>query len=121
MTQYQAGTRFEHMVRKHLEEEGYWCTRSAGSKTKVDLVAIKISQLLLVQCKRDGRCSPAERAAIVALAALLPTIAVPVLAWKKIGSSTILLDRLTGLGPKDREPFTTDEMITGEVETGLPP
>jgi Holliday junction resolvase len=112
MTRYQDGTRFEHVVRKQLEEDGYWCTRSAGSKTKVDLVAIKPGQVLLVQCKRDGRCAPAERAAIVSLAQCLPLVAVPVLAWKHVGSTAILLDRITGLGPKDRAPFVTDEVGT---------
>jgi Holliday junction resolvase len=112
VTRYRDGTRFENVVRKRLEEDRYWCTRSAGSKTKVDLVAIKPGQVLLVQCKRDGRCSPAERAAIVLLAECLPMVAVPVLAWKRVGSTTILLDRITGLGPKDRASFTTDEVIS---------
>ena len=111
MTRYQDGTRFEHVVRHYLEQEGYWCTRSAGSKTKIDLVAIKVGQILLVQCKRDGKCSPAERVAIVALAACLPSVAVPVLAWKRLRDATVLLDRLTGIGPKNRTPFTTDQII----------
>lgn len=62
MTGYAVGTRFEHKVRDHLHENGYEVVRAAGSKggTKADLIAFKPGQLLLIQCKRDGKLSAAE-------------------------------------------------------------
>jgi Holliday junction resolvase len=110
MTPYQDGVRFEHATRNHLVTEGYWVTRAAGSKTKVDLIGIKSAQLLLVQCKKSGVLPPAERAALLALAALLPGVAIPVVAWKRPRSTEVHLDRLTGAGPRDRVSFLTDEV-----------
>ena len=52
--QYQRGTALENRVRKRLEEAGYFVIRSAGSKTPVDLCAIKHGQVVFVQCKRSG-------------------------------------------------------------------
>lgn len=69
MTRYNNGRAFEHRVRKLLEEAGYYCTRSAGSKGVADLWAAEktggvefvrmdgqastFARLLLVQCKRE--------------------------------------------------------------------
>jgi Holliday junction resolvase len=110
MTRYQDGQRFEYSTRNHLASEGYWVTRAAASKTAVDLIAMKSGQLLLVQCKRNGVLPPVERAALLGLAALLPSVAVPVVAWKLPGSTKVHLARLTGVGPRDRVPFLTDEV-----------
>jgi Holliday junction resolvase len=54
VTNYAAGTRVEHLVRHHLESEGYIVTRSAGSKGWIDLAARKPGQLLDVQVKRGA-------------------------------------------------------------------
>ena len=51
MNHYRRGADFERAVRAHLQDNGYECIRSAGSKTKVDLIAIKTGELLLIQCK----------------------------------------------------------------------
>jgi Holliday junction resolvase len=109
MTNYDNGRRFEWAVRDHLARDGYDVFRSAGSKTKVDMTAVKTGQLLFVQCKRDGKISPAERVKLLQLAALIDC-AVPVLAWKTVGDSTVHLAELTGPGPKDRRPFHTDQV-----------
>jgi Holliday junction resolvase len=106
MSHYRTGRDFEHRVRDLLERNGYLVLRSAGSKTKIDLACFKPGEALFVQCKRDGRISPAERASIVEAAAWID--AVPVVAYKHIGSSAIHLARLTGVGPKDREPWLVD-------------
>ncbi len=58
--QYQRGTAFENRVRKRLEASGYFVIRSAGSKTPVDLCAIKRGQVLFVQCKHGGNLPAAE-------------------------------------------------------------
>jgi hypothetical protein len=75
---YRSGVDFERAVRANLRLNGFEVVRSAGSKTKVDLVAFKQGELLFVQCKRSGRVGPAERTALLALAELVD--AVPVVA-----------------------------------------
>ena len=113
MSRYRNGRDFEYRTRDHFRDDGYDVIRSAGSKTKVDLVAIKPGQLLFVQCKRDGRCSPAERHTLIRLAWSVG--AIPVLAHlgPRVGNQAapFLLRQLTGPGPRDWEPFTTDEVI----------
>jgi Holliday junction resolvase len=75
---YARGRALEHRVRTHLREQGYEVLRTAGSKSKVDLVALKTGQLLFVQCKRSGALPPAEWNALWDLARMVG--AVPVLA-----------------------------------------
>lgn len=76
MSAYRSGADFERAVRFDLRDNGYEVIRSAGSKTKVDLVAFKQGELLFVQCKRSGRIGPADRAALLGLAALVNAIPV---------------------------------------------
>jgi Holliday junction resolvase len=108
MAQYHRGRDFEHAVRAKLVADGYDVIRSAGSKTKIDLVAFKTSQVLLIQCKVDGHCSPAERLALLRVASLLPNYSVPLIGWKQRGVSQPFFWRLTGTGPHEREPWTPD-------------
>lgn len=75
---YHRGRDLEHRVRKALREQGYEVLRTAGSKSKVDLVAIKPGQMLFVQCKRSGALPPAEWNALFDIAAAAG--AMPVLA-----------------------------------------
>lgn len=65
---YGAGVRFERVVRRYLEDNGYVCTRAASSKGKLDLIALKPNELLFIQAKRDGACGPAEWDRVVELA-----------------------------------------------------
>lgn len=65
---YRRGADFERTVKKYLEDAGWSCFRSAGSHSPVDLVALRDGAVLLVQCKTDGRISPAEREQLVLLA-----------------------------------------------------
>lgn len=64
---YQAGRRFEYRVKKHLEKNGWFVVRSAGSKGAFDLVAIKHcsttvgSDVALIQCKYGSKPSKKER------------------------------------------------------------
>lgn len=62
MSHYAVGTRFEHKIRDDLTENGFEVIRAAGSKgsSKVDLVALKPGQLLLIQAKRSGVLGPDE-------------------------------------------------------------
>lgn len=105
---YRDGHRFELAIIDDLRSEGYQTIRAAGSKGKIDILAYKPGQTLAIQAKRNGKIPPAERAAVYELAAILG--AVPIVAWKQRGTRRPLYDRLTGTGPKDRLPFTTDDL-----------
>jgi hypothetical protein len=73
--------------------------RAAASKTVVDL-AVKSNQLLLIQCKHPGVLSPTNRAALLALAALLgawPFGSVPV-------RSGVHFDHFDGCQPTGSSP-----------------
>ena len=100
---YRGGADFEREVRAALVADGYDVMRSAGSKTKVDLLAFKPGQALVIQAKRDGRISPLERREVRRIAALIPG-GVPLL----VGRPGITYHRLTGDGPRDREPWTPE-------------
>ncbi len=95
-TPYRTGRDFEYKVRTYLQDNGYSVIRSAGSKTKVDLVAIKPGQILFVQCKRGGVLPAAEWDEILTLAG--HARAVPVLAQYGGRGRGIVLTEL--LGPK---------------------
>lgn len=106
MSHYRAGRDFEHAVRTALIADGYDVIRSAGSKTKVDLAAFKPGQAVFVQCKRDGKISPAERTELLRVASHIG--AVPVVAWKQTGRAAIHYWQLTGPGPQERTEWATD-------------
>ena len=82
MTHYRAGTRVEHLVRDDLTANGYEVVRAAQSRGTADLIAIKDGQVLLVNCKRRSTPTPAERAALLELAACLPGVGLPIVATK---------------------------------------
>lgn len=66
----QRGDYHERQTKAALEAMGYVVTRSAGSLGPYDLIAVRRqSTTLLVSCKLNGRIDPAERAAIVDVAA----------------------------------------------------
>ncbi|WP_033307385.1 restriction endonuclease [Streptomyces iakyrus] len=112
---YARGRDLEHRVRAHLREEGYEVLRTAGSKSKVDLVAIKPGQILLVQCKRSGALPPAEWNALWDLAQMIG--AVPVLAEQLARGRKYW--RLTGRKdqPGRRQPYT--ELTLDELAAGV--
>jgi Holliday junction resolvase-like predicted endonuclease len=58
---YRQGVMFEYEVRNWLEEKGWLVIRSAGSKSPIDLVAVRQNQTLLVQCKKGTKPPRAER------------------------------------------------------------
>jgi Holliday junction resolvase len=74
-TNYERGRAFEYRVRDELYKRGVVAVvRSAGSKTKVDLVALwpfdwkGDAHVYLVQCKRDGKLPTAEREELLRIA-----------------------------------------------------
>ena len=69
---YSRGAALERRVKAKLEALGWSVTRAAGSKGRVDLVAVRSAQgherwgvlttrAVYVQVKRDGQISPRER------------------------------------------------------------
>jgi Holliday junction resolvase len=108
-TNYQKGTIFEYAIREHLRSEGYDVFRTAGSHGTVDLIAIKPGQLLLVQAKTNGVIGPFARQALTQLANCIDG-ALPIVAWKKRGTSRPQYVQLTGTRTTDKVPFTTDEL-----------
>lgn len=59
---YKVGRRFEYYCMNFFRKEGYYCIRSAGSKGIIDFVALgNNKRVYLIQCKRDGQISKAER------------------------------------------------------------
>jgi Holliday junction resolvase len=100
VSHYAQGTRFEHKVRDDLAENGYSVIRAAGSKgdAKIDLIALKPGQLLLVQCKRTGSIGPDEWDRVFEVACWVG--AVPLLAANgPLGRGVTYLQLL---GPKRR-------------------
>ncbi|GAA1431702.1 hypothetical protein GCM10009601_51210 [Streptomyces thermospinosisporus] len=112
---YLRGRDLEHRVRAHLRDEGYEVLRTAGSKSKVDLVAIKAGQILFVQCKRSGALPPAEWNALWDLAVMAG--AVPVLAEQLPRGRRYW--RLTGRKdrPGARQPY--EEIVLDELAAGV--
>ena len=109
MSRYDGGADLERAAKKVLKDNGYYVVRSAGSKGVADLVALKRGEVVLVQCKTDGRIGPADRA-------VLRTVALPlgatclVARWHKEGRSarTVAFDELTSMGPAGRRSWTPD-------------
>jgi Holliday junction resolvase len=110
---YRNGADLERAVKHHLEDDGYQLViKSGGSKGKVDVIALKPGQILLVQCKRAGAMSPADRVALRHLA--LDLGAVPLLArWAKEGSAarTVSFAELTPTTLSGHRPWTADRAL----------
>lgn len=83
---YQRGRRLEYDAGAELEVNGYIVIRAPGSKGPADLVALKLGQTLLVQCKTNGYMTPDERTELFSVARLVG--AVPLAArWVKHGTA----------------------------------
>lgn len=73
MTNYQLGAALERTVRERLTWLGYESVRAAGSRGIADVWAARArdgggSDLLLVQCKTNGRINHLERLMLTATA-----------------------------------------------------
>ena len=52
---YVRGRNFEYEIKKILTEKGYFCVRSASSKTCSDLICLNDKEVLLIQAKRSKK------------------------------------------------------------------
>jgi hypothetical protein len=102
---YSDGVRVEHAVIHDLTANGYECQRAASSKGVADCIAIKAGQILLVNVKRTTMPSPAERAELLRVAALVPCL-VPLVALGPV--SRLSYRELTGVGPKAWRAWSPD-------------
>jgi Holliday junction resolvase len=120
MSHYNAGRTFEWKVRDALREDGYEVLRSAGSKTKIDLVAMKPGQIVFVQCKVNGLCAPAERSRLRDLAGMVGALPIVAYNHKEGRSAAVVRYRLlTGDGPKAFASWTPDQVemeLLGEAD-----
>lgn len=86
------GAGFEYRCKTLLEDDGFWVTRTPGSKSPADLIAVRRGLVLAVQCKLGGSMSAAERARLYQLGAefgMTPMLAVPgaqrgMVAWARL-------------------------------------
>jgi len=108
---YRSGRAFELRVRAELTEHGYWVMGSPGSKTKVDVLAAKPGQLLLIQCKKNGLLSAAEWNALLDIVEFFPPGTIPILAvGGRGGRYWQLTARKTRRGQRPMVPFRLDEL-----------
>ena len=59
-TNYRRGADFERRVVADLSAHGYVTVRAAGSHTVADVYAFRFGEVVMAQCKRDGRLPPDE-------------------------------------------------------------
>lgn len=111
MSGYSDGRRVEYAVIHHLKAEGYEVLRAAGSKGVADLICFKPGEVLIVNVKRSTPPGPGERAALLDVSRMLPGV-VPLIALKP-PRRPLEFRRLTGMGPADWTPWTTD-LIEGD-------
>jgi Holliday junction resolvase len=113
MSNYGQGATLERDVVILLRANGYYVTRSAGSKGLIDVIAMKRGETLLIQCKAGNRgwISPIDRTELYKLACDLGHV--PLVGfWAKQGNAarTIRFDRLLGNHEDGayRAPWTPD-------------
>jgi Holliday junction resolvase len=120
-TFYRLGQHVEYTVRDLMKSAGYFVMRSPGSRSPVDLVAIRRGEVVFVQCKRGGCLPVREWNELFSLAVSVG--AVPVLASRPTGRGIVYM-RLTGSkdGSRHRQPFVpwAPTMMAGrEQQLGL--
>jgi len=79
-------------VKAFLERDGFYVIRSAGSHGVADLVAVRVGEVLFIQCKANGRLSADERMRLTDAAQRAG--AIPVLASKD--GRRLVMHRLSG-------------------------
>ena len=102
---YRQGSELELAVKRHLQDNGYYVVKSAGSKGVVDLVALKRGEVLVVQAKTDGYVPPAERMIFRSLAVSIGAVCL-VARWHKPSARAarvVAFQELTAADPGTRD------------------
>jgi len=68
MLRYRKGANFERRCRRFLEEKGWFVIRSGGSKSPVDLVALRDGEIALIQCRVSGYLPQKEKEELLGIA-----------------------------------------------------
>ncbi len=92
---YANGRTLEYAAEADCKANGYWARRLPSSKGECDVIAVKLGEVLMIQCKLDGYMPPAERVKLFNVAAIHGCV--PLLAsWHKEGRAarTIRYERL---------------------------
>jgi hypothetical protein len=110
MSGYHQGREVEWAVIHELTRDGYHTVRAASSKGMADVVAVKDGQAAFISCKRTTPPGPEERAQLLAVAACLPGVGVPIVALGP--ASRVTYRRLTGHGPRDWVAWVPDEVAS---------
>lgn len=108
MSGYSDGRRVEYAVTYYLRDNGYEVLRAASSKGVADVVGFKQGQVAFVSVKRTTPPSPAERDALLRIAAYLPGVGLPLVALGPVARLSFRL--LTGVHPKMWRPWSADEL-----------
>jgi Holliday junction resolvase len=115
---YQKGVKFEREVRDLLTSWGWWVTRSGHSRTPVDLVALRLGAIMLIQCKTHDYLAPAEREELRNLAVRAGGKAF--LAGKRVrGKVTFRQVMAAGLVEVDIAATTPDARLADPTRTAL--
>jgi len=64
---YEIGSAFERRVKKYFEDLGYFVIKSAGSKSPIDLVCLKLGNNTIIQCRTRGNLTEEEERKLSAL------------------------------------------------------
>lgn len=103
-TNYRRGADFERRVIADMSAHGYVSVRAAGSHTVADVYSFRFGEIVLIQCKRDGRLDPDEWNALYDHCERAG--AVPVMAKAGPGGRGISYCRLVGRkGGRGRQPL----------------
>ena len=114
-SKYRAGRDLEYAAAKNLEENGYLVIRAAGSHGLADLIGFKPGELVIVQCKTDGKMTAAQRGKLSGLARMVPAsppAAALIARWEPTGprgGRTVAYARLWYT--LDPEPWTPDHAL----------
>lgn len=57
---YKRGATFEYRCKAYLEKHGFFVIRSGGSHGIADLVAIRMGEVLMIQCKANNKALPPQ-------------------------------------------------------------
>ena len=114
-SKYAIGRDFEYATKYALQRKGYLVMRSPGSRSPVDLIAIKSGELLFVQCKLHGQFPVSEWNEFIDYCASVG--ATPVMAERGKNNRGILYWQMTGKKDGSKRPQPMVKFEPTEKET----
>jgi len=114
LTNYSKGAAFERRCLRFLREQAWGAIRSAGSHKPCDLVAWRKGEVLMIECKTNGRLDPAEWNLLFEQAQFtgaLPLLAMRVgreIVWRQLLSKKVPGCRLKNYFERRKSDFAND-------------